>query len=120
MAPMSVRIRQARTGARLSQARLASEVGVRRSAVAQWEAPGGTSPSVAHLSQLASITTVCFEWLATGRGPMRVSATEAAETAALIGDFARDEIENQALDLLRRLPHRNRLVACRLLAALAT
>ena len=69
MKDMWNRIRRARLSAGLSQAALAKETGVRRSAVTQWEKEGGTSPSVANLARIAVVTQVHFEWLATGRGP---------------------------------------------------
>lgn len=119
MYSMPVRVRQCRSAARLSQAQLASAVGVRRSAVAQWEqAAGGTSPSVGHLAQVAVTTAVCFEWLATGRGAMRPSGTE-FESAARTGDFAMDELENRVLDSIRRLSQRNREMACRIVELMA-
>ena len=113
MYSMPVRVRQCRASAGLSQAQLASMVGVRRSAVAQWEQPFGTSPSVGHLAQVAVATGVCFEWLATGRGPVRPAGTE-FESAAKASDFAKDEVENRVLDSIRRLSQRNREMACRI------
>nr|WP_257608158.1 helix-turn-helix transcriptional regulator [Xanthomonas citri] len=68
---LSARIRRARALAAISQAELAKRVGVQRSAVTQWECTAGTTPSVGHLIQIACETAVCFEWLATGRGPSR-------------------------------------------------
>src|SRR3546814_1150338 len=67
------RIRLARRTAGLSQAQLALELGVQRSAVSHWEAQRG-KPSMNHLRQLALLTGVQFEWLATGRGAMTPSA----------------------------------------------
>lgn len=119
MYSMPVRVRQCRSAARLSQAQLASLVGVRRSAVAQWEQADGTSPSVGHLAQVAMATGVCFEWLATGRGAMRPVGTE-FESAAQVGDFARDELENRLLESIRRLSHRNRLMACRIVELMSS
>lgn len=114
MYSMPVRIRQCRSAARLSQAQLAALVGVRRSAVAQWEqATGGTSPSVGHLAQVAVATGVCFEWLATGRGAMRPAGAE-FESAAQASDFAKDALESRVLDSIRRLSQRNREMACRI------
>jgi transcriptional regulator with XRE-family HTH domain len=113
MYSMPVRVRQCRTAARFSQAQLASLVGVRRSAVAQWEQVDGTSPSVGHLAQVAVAAEVCFEWLATGRGPMRPAGAE-FETAARACDFAQDELENRLLDSVRRLSQRNREMACKI------
>lgn len=71
MTSLSARIRRARALAAISQAELAKRVGVQRSAVTQWECTAGTTPSVGHLIQIACETAVCFEWLATGRGPSR-------------------------------------------------
>ena len=65
------RVRHARRLAALSQAALASRVGVGPSAVAQWELPGGTSPTVEHMTRIAQTCDVQFEWLATGRGEVR-------------------------------------------------
>lgn len=118
MYSMQVRIRQCRSAAGLSQSQLASQVGVRRSAVAQWERSGGTSPSVSHLSQVASVTGVCFEWLATGRGPVRPTGCE-FEFAAKACDFAKDELEDRMLDSMRRLSQRNREMACRIVESMA-
>lgn len=119
MYAMPIRIRQCRSAAGLSQTQLAVQVGVRRSAVAQWERTGGTSPSVRHLAQVATVTAVCFEWLATGRGPMRTEPG-ALEPAVQIRDFAKDELENRVLESIRRLSHRNRLMACRIVELMAS
>ncbi|MFX8735760.1 helix-turn-helix transcriptional regulator, partial [Acinetobacter baumannii] len=62
------RIRLARRHAGLSQAALAAAVGVQRSAVSHWETAQGKSPSTEHMRQVALVTGVQFEWLATGRG----------------------------------------------------
>jgi transcriptional regulator with XRE-family HTH domain len=66
---LSDRVRQARTGAKLTKSDLARRVGVCRSAAVQWERPDGTSPTVSNLARIAEIADVAFEWLATGRGP---------------------------------------------------
>ena len=67
------RIRLARRHAGLSQAALGAAVGVQRSAVGHWESARGKHPSMAHLREIALITGVQFEWLATGRGKMDLS-----------------------------------------------
>lgn len=118
MFSMSDRIRQCRHTAHLSQADLALKVGVRRSAVAQWERAGGTSPSVSHMALLAISTGASFEWIATGRGAMH-SPDRDLDPSVIVTDFARDEIESKALDLIRRLPTRTRLMACRILASMS-
>lgn len=62
------RIREARRLLGMSQEAVAAQVGVSRGAVAQWEMPSGTAPSVENLIKMASLSGVSFEWLATGRG----------------------------------------------------
>lgn len=64
------RCREARKRVSLSQEAMALELGVSRSAVAQWEIEQGTQPSTENLIALARRTGVAFEWLATNRGPM--------------------------------------------------
>ena len=103
--------------AKLSQTELAVLVGVQRSAVAQWESETGTHPSVEHLSKLATVTGATFEWLATGRGP-DISEYSETEVSVASGDFAQDEVESRVLELLRRMPARKQLIACKLLEAL--
>lgn len=68
MARLYQRVREARKLIGLSQEQLAGEIGVSRSAVAQWEMSDGTSPSVENLIALAQRSGMAFEFLATGRG----------------------------------------------------
>ncbi len=106
MKNQTFRIRQARRNATLSQTALANIVGVNRSAVAQWERPGGSRPTAGNLSKIAVATSIHFEWLATGRGRMTVKCDggEGAEAPALLLKFyAHDEIEERALFALRKL-----------------
>ncbi len=117
MYTMPARIRRCRTVCGLSQAALGARLGVRRSAVAQWESTNGTSPSLQHLSQLATVTGVCFEWLATGRGPMQPEAG-VVEPTVTVGDFAKDEIESRVLSSIRLLSYRHRLMACRIVESM--
>ena len=70
---LAERIRRARRIAGISQQALASAVGVTRSAVGNWEVPNGARPAAARLEQLAHTLHVNFEWLATGRGEMRLA-----------------------------------------------
>nr|WP_221301482.1 helix-turn-helix domain-containing protein [Pseudoxanthomonas broegbernensis] len=66
---MHQRIREARGLTGLSQEALAIDLGVSRSAIAQWEMhPGGTVPAVENLIALARRSGMAFEYLATGRG----------------------------------------------------
>ncbi|TAA21388.1 XRE family transcriptional regulator [Pseudoxanthomonas winnipegensis] len=119
---MADRIRQARRLKALSQTQLAEHVGVQRSAVAQWERAGGTHPSVEHLAQIAVITQVLFEWLATGRGPMTSAATQAEAApgtpAPAAECLARDEVETRVLQLIRKLSPHRRSDACDMLRAM--
>ncbi len=62
------RVREARSLTKLTQEALAGELGVTRSAVAQWEMAEGTAPSVDNLIGLAKRSGMTFEYLATGRG----------------------------------------------------
>lgn len=118
MTTLSQRIRKARTTSALTQAQLASRIGVKRSAVTQWEHPSGTSPSVEHLIQIATETGAGFEWLATGRGDSLVDI--AATTPALVvADYAHDQYETEALAHLRRLPMAKKRMAVAILDAMA-
>jgi len=102
----------------LSQAELATRVGVKRSAVTQWEHPAGTKPSVGHLIQIALETDVAFEWLATGRGPTRSNTAELVPPM-IMDDFARDEHESQALNYLRHFSPSKRRMALEILAVMS-
>ena len=115
------RVRQARRHADLSQQQLATAVGVHRSAVAQWEQPGGSHPTVENLSRVAAVTRVHFEWLATGRGRMKfVSDLIPEETPALLLDYsAQSETEAKALVALRHLDVPSALAVVEMLEALA-
>src|SRR5258706_16171184 len=89
------RIRHARRLVGVSQAALANQVGVVPSAVAQWEGSGRTSPTVEHLTRIAQVTNVAFEWLVTGRGS--TMATEVATPAVDMQSFALDLFEERLL-----------------------
>ena len=114
MFSMPARIRRARTMASLTQAELARRLGVQRSAVTQWERDNGTHPSVMHMTQIASETSVGFEWLATGRGACRPDEG-AFDCAVIVQDYALDELESRALVGLRRVSPRTREAAVKLI-----
>ena len=90
------RIRLARRTAGLSQAQLALELGVQRSAVSHWEAQRG-KPSMNHLRQLALLTGAQFEWLATGRGPMTPSAESLLDSVAAVDAVMVDDPQERRL-----------------------
>jgi transcriptional regulator with XRE-family HTH domain len=113
---LPTRIRLARRHARLTQARLAEQLAVRPSAVAQWENPVGTLPTGKHMAEIAVATGVCFEWLATGRGAMTI---EPAEAPAISADaIAMDETEEKVLRLLRNVAPSARQVVVQMLEGL--
>jgi transcriptional regulator with XRE-family HTH domain len=114
----SKRIRRARTVGNLTQAQLSMLIGVHRSAVAQWEQPKGTIPSIAHLAKIAEVLEISCEWLATGRGRMKLDA--AFENGERIpSDFARDEVEERMLLAARLLNVQKREAVLALMEALA-
>ena len=104
--PLSSRIRHARRLSGLTQASLAKAVNVGPSAVAQWELPHGTSPTIDHLAQIAVVSSVAFEWLATGRGPVAPGTHETPVVDA--SSFAMDHFEERLLLAFRRVPSRKR------------
>lgn len=118
MSALSLRIRKARSAVALSQAELARRVGVKRSAVTQWEQPAGTRPSVDHLIEIALQTNTLFEWLATGRGPCLAYDVE-APPAVMVEEYARDAEESLALEQLRLLSPMKRKIALDILASMA-
>lgn len=118
MFTLSSRIRRARALSSLTQTDLARKLGIKRSAVSQWENATGTTPSVPHLIQVACETGVCFEWLATGRGPAKPDAG-AFDSALMVEDFARDDLESRALSLLRKLPPRKKEAAVAIIELLS-
>jgi transcriptional regulator with XRE-family HTH domain len=101
MTSSAARIRRARLHANLTQTTLAEKVGVRRGAVAQWEMVDGTHPSISNLAQVAVCTGVRFEWLATGRGHMKMGASQ--ELSAGMMEFAQDKLESRMLRAIRRM-----------------
>lgn len=103
------RIRLARRHAGLSQAALGTAVGVQRSAVSHWEATQGKYPSMAHLRELALVTGAQFEWLATGRGNMNLSADAALDSvAAAEAVLVDDPLELRLIAAFREAPVRSR------------
>ena len=114
MTSLPQRIRRARTNAGLSQSALAARIGIKRSAVTQWEHPQGTRPSVEHLIRIATETGTGFEWLATGRGPSELDRLDSTP-AVLVDDYASDEFEAQALNHLRRMPPAKKRMAVAIL-----
>ena len=114
MISLAQRIRRSRTRAGLSQTALALRIGIKRSAVTQWEHPHGTRPSVEHLIRIAVETDTGFEWLATGRGTAELDPLETTP-AVMVDDYAGDDLEAQALRHLRRMPPAKKRMAVAIL-----
>jgi transcriptional regulator with XRE-family HTH domain len=118
MTDMAGRIRRARRAASLSQSELARILEINRSAVAQWERAGGSSPTAANLSKVAVATQTQFEWLATGRGRMQPSVEHAGEAILQLNVYAHDEIEERVLLGLRKLKYWQSLVVAEMIEGL--
>ncbi|UHQ20789.1 helix-turn-helix domain-containing protein [Lysobacter sp. KIS68-7] len=115
------RIRLARRHAAMSQTQLAQAVGVQRSAVSHWEAPQGKNPSVQHMREIAMVTGVQFEWLATGRGQMAPSRDTVLDSVAAVDALLVDDsLEQRLLMAFREAPVRARLALVELVEELAS
>lgn len=114
------RIRIARRAAGLSQHQLALAVGVQRSAVSHWEAPHGKNPSVTHLREVALVSGLQFEWLATGRGDMNLSREAQLDSIATAEALlVEDPLEFRLLHAFRDAPLRARLALLEVMESLA-
>jgi transcriptional regulator with XRE-family HTH domain len=104
----------------LSQSQLAQAVGVQRSAVSHWEAPMGKNPSVSHLRQIALVTGIQFEWLATGRGEMPLSREMQLDSIATADALLiEDPLEFRLVEAFRAAPLRTRLSLLEVMEELA-
>ena len=116
MPALAHRIRQSRRTAALTQAQLAEQVGVNRSAVAQWERKGGARPTSENLGKIAVATNVGFDWLATGRGKIRTAEVGDGETPALLlQHYAHDELEEKLLLAFRTMSFRKQIALIELI-----
>jgi len=120
MKDLTTRIRQARRRIAYSQTDLAGQVGVNRSAVAQWERHGGSTPTSANLSKIAIITSVHYEWLATGRGQMFTAEAGVKDDAPALQlqFYAHDGVEERVLQGLRKLEYWQTLTIAELVESL--
>jgi transcriptional regulator with XRE-family HTH domain len=100
----------ARQRADISQTGLAHAIGVSPSAVAQWEHPQGTQPSLENLLRAAEATGASIEWLATGSVARAAALTETPAVA--LDAYAQTLQEETLLDRFRRASanHRSLLV----------
>lgn len=100
---LSLRIRMARQYARLSQMQLAEKLSVTRGAVANWEAASRVNPATARLEQIALITQISYEWLATGRGRM-THRSNPHDRPTMDADLVCDATERRLLQAFREAP----------------
>jgi transcriptional regulator with XRE-family HTH domain len=103
---LAARIRRARRIAGISQQALADALGVTRSAVSNWESDSGVRPATDRLAVLARALHVSFEWVATGRGEMRMGADVRDASVAEGGAVVDCPHELQLLQAYRRAPAR--------------
>ena len=104
MFQLALRIKESRKAAKISQAALAAQLGLDRSAVAQWERDNAVGPTVANLRRIALATGVSFEWLVTGRGARFVGG-EGQDPPGIVMDYiAQSEIEERLLLAFRSVP----------------
>ena len=114
------RIRLARRALGMSQTQLAQAVGVQRSAVSHWEAPLGKNPSVSHMREIALVTGIQFEWLATGRGEMPLSKEVQLDSIATADALlVEDPLEFRLVAAFRAAPLRTRLSLLEVMEELA-
>lgn len=114
------RIRLARRYAGFSQTQLAKAVGVQRSAVSHWESAEGRNPAVVNLRQVAVVTGVQFEWLASGRGSMALSDAVRLDSIPTAEAVLVDEpLELRLLLAFRDAPPRTRVAVVEIVEALA-
>lgn len=102
------RIRLARTQRGLTQKELSDNLGLRRSAVANWESSGGSSPSSDRMAGLARALDVSYEWLATGRGEMRLP-DHLFKAQLTDAEIIEDVVERRLLTCWRALPAKLRV-----------
>lgn len=94
---------------------LGRRLGVQRSAVANWEA-GASSPSCHHLEQLACVLEVAHEWLATGRGEMKLPGY-GQDMPMAQADVVENPFERRLLQAWRNLPAKPRVALLELVEA---
>lgn len=100
---------------------LAAAVGVQRSAVSHWESTQGKHPKVVHLRQIAIVTEVQFEWLATGRGAMALGTeTHLDSIAAAEALLVEDPLEMRLLHAFRDATMRSRIAVVEIVEDLAS
>ncbi len=114
---LGIRIRMARRRKEMTQGQLASVLHVSRSAVGNWEAVSGISPSSTRLIAIALATDVSYEWLATGRGEPSLCEDW---TPAADAELVDDPLERRVLRAFRHARPATRKMVLQMLEAGAT
>jgi transcriptional regulator with XRE-family HTH domain len=96
---IGTRIRVARRARELTQDELADQVGVSRSAVAQWET-GRTGQVTGNLSRIAEVLDVSVEYLMYGDGKRAAGDVQQGDELALLRLYRECEPEDRQM-LLR-------------------
>lgn len=104
---MAERIRRARRKSGLSQAALAEQLHVRRSAVSNWESVNDIQPSLQNLIALAKVCAVSFEWLGSGRGSMTPDDALLYDIPTADAELVEVHEERELLSMFRGLPRRS-------------
>lgn len=84
MSQLSDRIKKARLGAKLTQAKLGLACGVRSQSVHAWE-KGDAAPNHRSLRIIADVTNTTLEWLISGHGPSHNGMAEEKSSALWVG-----------------------------------
>ena len=116
---LTERVRTARRKAGLSQEALAAQLGIKRSAIANWECAEGGGLTVGNMIKLAKISQVAFEWLATGRGPMTLAHDPLLDTPAVDADLIDDPQERRLVQAYRSASGRMRIALLELVEEMA-
>jgi transcriptional regulator with XRE-family HTH domain len=105
---LASRIRRARTLRAMSQSELARKLKVHRSCVGHWEGVHNSSPGHARLVGVAKVLGVSFEWLATGRGALKLGHDPADDIPAAFGKLVDDPDTLRMLRAWELIPSRSR------------
>lgn len=87
---LAARVRRARKFAGFTQAEMARRLGVHRSCVGHWEGVNNSNPGADKLAGIATLCVVSYEWLATGRGTMKLGHDPAHDIPAVLGKLVDD------------------------------
>lgn len=94
------RLREKRLERRLTQDDIAKQIGIKRSAVSQWEADE-TQPKGKNLTALCKILTCDAEWLQTGRKPKKEDIMAGLSSDAVIAIKRIAELDKAKDDRVR-------------------